>query len=196
MYGVYTFLERLGCRWFTPDVSRIPKLRTIEIPALDERQKPAFEYREVYIREAFDKDWAARNKTNGNFTALDASTGGKVEYFPFVHSFYSLVPPQKYFASHPEYFALVDGARRGAQAQLCLTNPEVLQLAVARVREWIRDHPERRHHLRFPERLFRLVRVRPLPPRRGGRGRPALRSDSAVRQRPGGRNREDQSATS
>jgi len=141
MYGVYTFLERLGCRWFTPDLSRIPKLRTIEIPALDERHKPAFEYREVFIREAFDKDWAARNKTNGNSANLDASTGGKVEYFPFVHSFYSLVPPQKYFESHPEYFALVDGARRGAQAQLCLTNPEVLQLAVARVREWIRDHP-------------------------------------------------------
>ena len=68
MYGVYTFLERLGCRWFTPEISRIPKRSTIEVPALDERQKPAFEYREVYIREAFDKDWAARNKTNGSKT--------------------------------------------------------------------------------------------------------------------------------
>src|SRR5690242_6975941 len=28
MYGVYTFLEKLGCRWFTADVSRIPRLRT------------------------------------------------------------------------------------------------------------------------------------------------------------------------
>jgi hypothetical protein len=141
MYGVYTFLERLGCRWFTSEISRIPKRSTIEVPALDERQKPAFEYREVYIREAFDKDWAARNKTNGNFAALDASTGGKVEYFPFVHSSYSLVPPEKYFQSHPEYFALVDGARRPDDAQLCLTNPDVLRIAVARVREWIKEHP-------------------------------------------------------
>jgi hypothetical protein len=141
MYGVYAFLERLGCRWFTPEVSRIPKRTTIQIPALDERQKPAFEYREVYIREAFDKDWAARNKTNGNFAGLDASTGGKVEYFPFVHSFYSLVQPGKYFQTHPEYFSLIDGARRGDHAQLCLTNPEVLTVAVARVREWIKEHP-------------------------------------------------------
>jgi alpha-glucuronidase len=43
MYGVYTFLEKLGCRWFAPEVSRIPKMRTITVGPLDETQKPAFE---------------------------------------------------------------------------------------------------------------------------------------------------------
>ncbi|MEO8659123.1 MAG: DUF4838 domain-containing protein [Bryobacteraceae bacterium] len=141
MYGAYALLEKLGCRWFTVDVSRIPKLPTIEIGPLDETGKPAFEYREPYFTEAFDKDWAARNRTNGAFSKLDESTGGKVEYFPFVHSFESLIPPQQYFKDHPEYFSLIDGARRAEKTQLCLTNPDVLRLTVARVREWIAEHP-------------------------------------------------------
>ena len=142
MYGVYAFLDKLGCRWFTRDVSRIPSLRTITFGPIDEVEKPAFEYREPFFAEAFDKNWAARNKMNGAHTKLDASTGGKLEYFPFVHSFNQLIPPAKYFQEHPEYFSLVDGKRRAERTQLCLTNPDVLRLGVASVLEWIEQHPE------------------------------------------------------
>jgi hypothetical protein len=141
MYGVYTFLERLGCRWFARDVSRIPKTSTLIVLPLNETQRPAFEYRESYFTEALDKNWAARNKMNGSFTELDESTGGKVEYYPFVHTFYELVPPEKYFAEHPEYFALQDGKRRSENAQLCLTNPGTLRVATLKVLAWIKEHP-------------------------------------------------------
>jgi hypothetical protein len=142
MYGVYTFLDRLGCRWFTRDVSRIPKKPTVEVEPMDEFYKPAFEYREPFFTEAWDKDWAARNRTNGDHTQLDASTGGKLQYYPFVHSFYELLPPQKYFAQHPEYYSLIDGKRRTERAQLCLTNPEVLRLVIAQVDTWIAQQPD------------------------------------------------------
>jgi Domain of unknown function (DUF4838)/Glycosyl hydrolase family 67 N-terminus len=142
MYGVYTFLEKLGCRWFTSDVSRIPKIRTITAGPLDETQKPAFEYREPFFTEAADKDWSARNKANGKSSRLDESTGGKVQYYPFVHSFLQLIPPQKYFKDHPEYFSLIDGKRREERSQLCLTNPDVLRLGVEAVERWIQQHPE------------------------------------------------------
>ncbi len=142
MYGVYAFLEKLGCRWFTAEVSRIPKLATIRIPPLDELQKPAFEYREPFFTEAFDKDWAARNRTNGHFAKLDESTGGNVRYYPFVHSFYELLPPKKYFAEHPEYYSLIAGRRRAERGQLCLTNPDVVRIATQTVLRWIREHPE------------------------------------------------------
>ncbi|MBI5283152.1 MAG: DUF4838 domain-containing protein [Candidatus Solibacter usitatus] len=142
MYGVYAFLEKLGCRWVAPDAARIPKISSLKVPPLDETQTPDFEYREVYMGEAFDKDWAARNKTNGQSSALDDSTGGKIQYFPFVHSFYSIVPPDKYFKDHPEYFSLIDGKRRGEQAQLCLTNPDVLRISIGAVLGWIKQHPE------------------------------------------------------
>jgi hypothetical protein len=142
MYGVDTLLDKLGCRWFTAQVSRIPQEPTIRIESLDETQTPAFEYRDPFFTEAFDRDWAARNRTNGHFAKLDAATGGKMLYYPFVHSFYELLPPAKYFVGHPEYYSLIDGERRAERGQLCLTNPDVLRIATERVREWIRDHPE------------------------------------------------------
>jgi len=130
LYGVYTFLEKLGCRWFTRDLSVIPKKSTLVIEPLDELQQPAFEYREPFFAEASDKDWAARNKMNGSFMNLDESTGGKLIYYPFVHTFHQILPAEKYFGEHPEYYALVDGQRRSANAQLCLTNPNVLRLTI------------------------------------------------------------------
>lgn len=142
LYGVYTLLDRFGCRWFTAEVSRIPKLETVRLPKLDERHKPAFEYREPFFTEAWDKDWAARNRTNGDHTRLDASTGGKLQYYPFVHTFEQLVPPAKYFATHPEYFSLIEGKRRAERSQLCLTNPDVLRIATEQVERWIVEHPE------------------------------------------------------
>jgi len=144
MYGVYTFLDRLGCRWFTREVSRIPRMPTIRVAALDLMQQPAFEYREPYFTEAFDKDWAARNRVNGASMKLDQSTGGKVTYYPFVHSFNQMIPPEKYFRSHPEWFSLIDGVRRADHSQLCLTNPELLKESVKNVLEWIRTHPQAR----------------------------------------------------
>ena len=142
MYGVCEFLERLGVRWFTADVTRIPKRSTIPLKTLRIRQGPAFEYREPFFTEAFDRDWAARNRSNGNHAKLDASTGGKISYYPFVHSFEKLVPPEKYFAEHPEYFSLIDGKRRAERSQLCLTNEAVLRIATETVERWIAEHPE------------------------------------------------------
>ncbi|MBI3471714.1 MAG: DUF4838 domain-containing protein [Candidatus Solibacter usitatus] len=132
----------MGCRWFSREVSRIPKISTLAIGPLDETHQPAFEYREPFFTEAFDKDWAARNKTNGDHSELDESTGGKLRYYPFVHSFYQMIPPEKHFKEHPEYFSLIDGKRRVERGQLCLTNPGVLRRGVEAVREWIRQHPE------------------------------------------------------
>ena len=151
MYGVYTFLERLGCRWFTTEVSVIPKKPTLVVKPLNEWQKPTFEYREPFFTEAADKDWAARNRVNGSFQKLDASTGGKVSYYPFVHSFYTILPPKEYFQDHPEYYALVNGKRRGDDAQLCLTNPDVLRLTIQTVLKWIEPTSRGKYFFRLAE---------------------------------------------
>ncbi|MCX6623222.1 MAG: DUF4838 domain-containing protein, partial [Acidobacteria bacterium] len=136
MYGVYSLLERLGCRWFTRDMSRIPKQKTIRVPALDVVERPSFEMRWPGITEAMEpeaKDWAARNKLNGGGLPLDASTGGRVECSPCGHSFHWLIPPTKFFAEHPDWFALVDGQRRSRNAQLCLTNPDVIRAGIEHI---------------------------------------------------------------
>jgi len=75
MYGCSALLEKLGVRWFTPTVTRIPHPDRISVPAMEETQVPAFEYREPFFWEAQDRDWAARNRVNGAWTRLDESTG-------------------------------------------------------------------------------------------------------------------------
>lgn len=140
MYGCTAFLEKLGVRWLTPKVTVIPKTPTITVPPLDERQTPAFEYRETYFTEAFNKDWAARIRNNGATAALDASTGGKITYHPFVHSFDKLIPPAL-FQTNPDYFPLIKGQRTGGYVQRCLSNPQVLKLAIEAVRSWIKERP-------------------------------------------------------
>lgn len=144
MYGVYTFLEEVvGCRWYTSSISYIPKLPTVIIKPLDITQKPDFEYREPFYTDAWDPDWAARNKVNGNHTRLDNQRGGKISYMPFVHSFDAIVPKSKYFDNHPEYFSLINGVRRGGpyEGQLCLTNPDVQRIAIETVMQWMDDNP-------------------------------------------------------
>lgn len=143
LYGVYAFLEeRLGCRWYAPGASVIPKMETITVGPLDVEQKPAFEYREPFFYHAFDPDWAARNRANGTRPPLTKKHGGKVQYSHFVHTFYALVPPDEYFDEHPEYFALITGERQRKKSQLCLTNPDVLKIATEKVLKWIEEAPD------------------------------------------------------
>ncbi|MEW5945142.1 MAG: DUF4838 domain-containing protein [bacterium] len=142
LYGAYTFLEEnLGCRWYAPDASLIPKKDRVIVTGLDVRQAPAFEYREPFFHHAFDADWAARNKVNGTRPPLTRKHGGKIEYSHFVHTFYDLVPPDEYFDEHPEYFALINGKRTRENAQLCLTNPDLVGIAAGRVLAWMRENP-------------------------------------------------------
>ena len=143
MYGVYTFLEEhLGCRWFSSKASHIPKRARIEIGPIDDTQIPVLEYREPFYTDAFDADWAARNKMNSNSARLDEQRGGKVAYSHFVHTFYPLLPPDQYFEEHPEYYSEIDGKRIVERGQLCLTNPDVVQLATERVKQWIQESPQ------------------------------------------------------
>jgi hypothetical protein len=142
LYGVYSFLEdELGCRWFTPDVARIPKNATPSAAAGDVRFVPPLEYRATDYPNARDADWAVRNKLNGTQTKIDKPRGGKVDYSHFVHTFNEILNPAQQFAKHPDYFSEVDGKRISDHAQLCVTNPQVQKIAIETVRAWMREAP-------------------------------------------------------
>jgi hypothetical protein len=143
LYAVYSFLEdELGCRWFTPDVSRIPKHARIALHPIDRRFVPRLEYRATDYPNSRAGDWAARNKINGTHARLDAPRGGKIAYGAFVHTFNAILDPKDHFAEHPEYFSEVRGKRTAGRTQLCVTNPEVQRLAIETVRRWMRERPE------------------------------------------------------
>jgi len=143
LYAVYTFLEDVvGCRWWTRSAQRIPRKRSLTIPGLSIRYAPPLEYREPFWFVAFDPVWAARNKANGTRAGGDDIRGGHHVYEGFVHTFSSLIPPEKYFDAHPEWYSEINGKRTFENAQLCLTNEDMRRELVKNLRQRLRDNPK------------------------------------------------------
>ena len=142
LYAVYTFLEVVvGCRWWTQATWNVPSKPSLAIGPISIHYAPPLEYREPFWFVAFDPFWAARNKVNGIRAGGDDRRGGRHVYEGFVHTFYPLIPPDRYFASHPEWFSEIDGKRTFENAQLCLTNEEMRQELVKNLKIKLRDNP-------------------------------------------------------
>lgn len=149
LYGVYTFLEKyLGCRKYSSKATYVPKKRTIVVNAINDMQLPAFSYRENFYRDATDPEYQLWHK-------LDSHVGpGKSEWGYWVHTFETLLSPKEYGESHPEYFSFYDGKRHAGtvpswdgaglqpEAQLCLTNPDVLEIVCKNLQVAINKNPE------------------------------------------------------
>lgn len=147
MYGVMAFLENeFGCRWYTPLVTVIPKRSQLLFGSYDHRESPGIRVRNDFYFEAFDPQWAARNRMNGRleFSDQPAVQPGGVESYWAVHTFYPLMPPEEFFDKHPEYYSLINGKRTHDRAQLCLSNTAVLKIMTERVKKQMREHPQYR----------------------------------------------------
>ncbi len=144
LYAVYTFLEEyLDCRWFATDCIVIPDSGEKRIDAIRKVYVPPLEYRNTDYLCHRDPEFAVRNKYNGySVKAFHPKWGGIVKYRGFVHTFNTLVPPEKYGKEHPEYYSEINGVRVTERSQLCLTNPDVLRIATNQVREWMRTTPD------------------------------------------------------
>ena len=151
LYGVYEVLQRFGgVDWFASWHEVVPRLDVFAVPAdLHDEQRPAFDYRELHWFDAFNGDFAARMRINGDSQRLSNRHGGPQRCFGgglgLCHTFRLLVPPDEFFDAHPEYFSLVGGKRKKDHSQLCLTNPEVFSIVVDRVKAAIRRDPEARY---------------------------------------------------
>jgi len=143
VYGVFEFLEKyVGCRFYAPNIEIIPEKQTIEIPEIDEMQLPDFEFRMVTYMKLMEPKSSAKLRNNMNPFSEEKYGGSyKFSMQHMTHTFYQLVSPKKYFKEHPEYFALVNGERQSYDAQLCLTNPEVIKIATEQVLKWIEIDP-------------------------------------------------------
>ena len=142
LYAVYTFLEEhIGCRWWSSKASTIPVKPTLRIGRLNVRYVPPLEYRESFWFDAFNGDWSVRNKNNGNSERLDGKRGGKHIYEGFVHTFFPLIQPKKYFEDHPEWFSEIKGKRSHERTQLCLTNAEMRKELIKNLKVRLRNNP-------------------------------------------------------
>ena len=141
MYGVYSFLENeLGVRWYATDCTKVPASARWDFDELNVSEAPAIRYRFTQYRNVeTDHAWLAHNKNNSVWSACDNEYGGLSSYWN-AHTFEQFIPSDKYFQQHPEYFSLRDGHRK-PYTQLCLSNPEVLQICIERMKEAIAANP-------------------------------------------------------
>lgn len=143
LYAVYTFLEdAVGCRWWSASEGFVPEKPTLRIPALDVVYTPQLVYREAFYRGAFDGVYAARSKCNGHFVRAPEEYGGQYTILGWCHTFDRILPPDRYFEQHPEWYSEIDGVRRAERSQLCLTNEAMRAEFVKNALEWIRRDPE------------------------------------------------------
>ncbi len=150
-YGACRLLELKGYRMThhqIPDVA--PNIQN-GLPIVDEVNNPSFAYREIWYYTPHHSqdyaDWHALHRRlrvgdNGQYIwNHDASGPLRWADNMYVHTFQKLIPPQRYFDSHPEWFSEIDG-RRVHDGQLCLSNPEVLDTLCANLAKMMADQPD------------------------------------------------------
>jgi|APSaa5957512622_1039677.scaffolds.fasta_scaffold04713_3 hypothetical protein len=173
LYAVYEFLEQQGCRWFFPGRlgEVIPRRGQVRAVRGERLYAPDFVQREIDmgsvpgidVEEVID--WAVKNRLNRIFGLRDGlvqrrnegvpadvwrKRGGAIEWQWICHNFNWMVPSDKHYAEHPEYFALYNGRRLplGSEGRpsygggnLCTTNPDVVRIAAEFAAGWFDAHP-------------------------------------------------------
>ena len=134
--AVYEFLENfLGCEWFAPNVEKMPASTSIslELPVAYS-YTPEITTRTVHSRLYYEHhDYADKQKvTYEAFPRYVAKAR--------VHTFHRFVPEEKFYKSHPEYYAWRGDKR--LPTQLCLTNEAVLGIVIDSVRAMFERTPD------------------------------------------------------
>jgi len=148
LYGVRDFLEQyLGVRWYAPDVTKAPQCNELALPVVDIIKKPVFAYRQTtYAWPGGTAKFRARQGENAGSGGADNEEGIQYAFDGICHTYFNFISPDEFFDAHPEYFSEIGGVRRKAETQLCLTNPEVLDIVTERMLKRMADNPNARQH--------------------------------------------------
>lgn len=150
LYGVYSFLEKEGGAGFYASwCEKPPRPDTTLRKGLDYSENPAIPLREAHYTDFLYPGFAAKLRLNADaFTRVKgdlAGIGGMSGQFDrelrSAHTFFKVCNPKTHFKDHPEYFSMIDG-KRVSDRQLCLSNPEVLRLAIDYVMNRIEKSPD------------------------------------------------------
>ncbi len=154
-YAVYGLLEdHLGCRFYTfkakglsyggPGHEIVPKKETLELPAIDDFQEPAFAQR-GFIFWMGSYPWIVQNRGAGY--PADKTSGALAAG----HNLYDLLPPEDkknnkgellkpgLFKDHPEWYPLNREGKRepGWSMGLCGTNPDLPKALAAALHDQV-----------------------------------------------------------
>jgi hypothetical protein len=164
LYAVYAFLEHIGgVRWLNEyeGGALIPRRETLTVPPGEQTHTPRLGHRAFTPYPAADRrsvamvDWMAKHRCNRLLLATSTpdalavydrhlrdevlARGLQLEIGH--HSFRFLLPPETYFAHHPEYYAEIEG-QRTPHGQLCTSNPAVADLVAEALGALFDRYPE------------------------------------------------------
>lgn len=140
LYGVYEFLERLGCRWYSPAIKelepfaeKIPRLDDLSIEPLNIEVKPLMKYRKrdsdvgsrTFSPETWPAviDWAAKQRSNIIAVSLKGYEKNREIIVREVKKrgmalmagqhdvMKTFLPDEKYFSEHPDWYGFLEGKR-------------------------------------------------------------------------------------
>jgi hypothetical protein len=139
--------QHLGVRFLYPEIA--PYNAVSAVAKIDLLASPALEFlkREEIVVPAdlkVEKTPLLRLNTahpaGGSFYDLAHNRFPRVDEVFGGHTWERAVPPEKYWDTHPEYFAEISGSRlkpEGGKAQYCLSNPEVRELIYQDLASWL-----------------------------------------------------------
>jgi len=152
-YAVYDFLHSLGCRWYFPgDFGQVlPRTPTIRVESIRRVVKPVFRVRDMWYsghmrnREQDQREleaWKRRNRMCRRGFWLNATLPeARFLQNPVDDSTYRLLPKEKYWDSHRDYYALnADGTRN--DRFVCMTHPGAIQAAADTIIQYFKSHPD------------------------------------------------------
>lgn len=157
LYATYQFMEeKYGIRWLVPadkvdNGEYLVKRKKISFEDYEKFREPAFAFRRIDQCASYGnvipyqgKIWANRNgyQTPAPYGRAIPYQDKNSKWYKFYApriprdqgslggghmTFVTPIPAEKYFKTHPEYFALIDGKRVSGQ-QYCLSNKDVRNL--------------------------------------------------------------------
>jgi hypothetical protein len=149
LYGAHRFLEiALDVRWIAPGETIVPPATDVGFPEeMDVIVQPDFLWRLTsYEWPGQDDAFRARMTMNGGSAGPDDPWGLEHEHDGRAHSYFRFVSPDEFFDTHPEYFSEIGGVRIREETQLCLTNPDVLEIVTERMLARMASMPGVRQH--------------------------------------------------
>jgi hypothetical protein len=171
IYSVYEFLEQQGCRWFYPGRlgEVVPQKKKLIFEIGKKFYEPDFVQRSIDGGAVkgldFEEtiDWSVKNRINWRFGFRDyfirrelpkekwdawSKRGGMLSWEWICHNFNHMLPNDKYYDDHPEYYSLYKGERlklnTGGQGggNLCTTNPDVIHICAEYIINWFDKNPD------------------------------------------------------
>ena len=125
-YGIYSFLERIGCRWYAPDTAKIPDLSKWTLPEMAIEGRPAILSRQAALGVKGEAlaPWLFRNKGTAQAGVGNIGHCGS---------------PQDCHTFGLYAKALTNLTGMAGRPWFCLTDPQVRHAVAERMKEYIRS---------------------------------------------------------